>query len=179
MRIVRSTPDEIVVKNAPWFLAGTIGLFAASMPVAAFITRDQIDVLAVWAIAVTSALIALAGIAVARWTTVTMSKATGRIEFNTAALIGAGRRVVSFKHFIAARADVCSDAEGKASRLLFVFDDAMASELDPSECAAMERLRSRGFRRAKVTEIPLTVYYSGGDEAERLADQINAWAREK
>lgn len=177
MRIDRKTPDELVVLEEPWLFAIFLGSFVAAL---AFVLVRQHDEMSVWGslgLAAMTAVCAGMGFAVVRRTRVILSKATGRFEFETTALIGSGRRVVSMGHFIEARADVLDDSDGRTSRLVFAFSDAMAAEIEPAERARMERLRRLGFRRAKPTEIPLAIYFTGGDKAERLAGEINAWVK--
>lgn len=177
MRIVSSTPETLVVKTAPWFLAGILALFTIALLFVLVEKHDEASPLAVFVMISMTAVVAGFAVATARWTTVTLSKAAGRIEFETAALIGGGRRAFALRHLIEARADALSDSDGKSSRLLFVFSDAMAAEIDPIERQKIELLRRRGLRRATPTEIPLTIYYSSGDAAERLAAEINAWMK--
>lgn len=177
MRIDRKTPDELVVLEEPWLLAVIFCGFVLALAFVLLRQHDEMSLAGTVGLAAMTAVCAGVGSAVVRRTRVALSKATGRIAFETTALVGAGRRVVSLRHLLEARVDMLSDANGDTSRLVFAFSDAMADELDPVERARMERLKRRGLRRARITEIPLTIYFSSGDEAERIAAEINAWAK--
>lgn len=175
MRILRSTPDEFVVQTTSWLLAGALLVFAAALTPLLFGAGGSPGPFALAVMAVMISSMVAVGLAALRSMTVTLTKSTGRIEFKTVALIGAGRRVHALQNFIEARAEALSDADGKSSRLVFVFSDAMAEEIDPGERARREALRKCGFSRARLTDSPLTFYYSSGDRAERMAAAINTW----
>lgn len=178
MRIVRSSPDELVVRSASWLLAGALLAFAAALAPLLFGAGGAPGPLGLALMTAMIAAMAAGGIAAARATTVTLTKSTGRIKFHTVGLIGAGLREHALDDLIDVREDIHADADGKSSRLVFVFSDAAAGEIAPKDRMRIELLRRLGLRRAPPTHIPLTFYYCSGCGAERMAAEINAWRGE-
>lgn len=177
MRIIRSTREELSVASEPWLLAVMLAVFIVSIAYVLFAKHEEMSWAAILCATALLVFLAAALAGLARWTTVTLSKASGRIAFETRALIGGGKRIYALSDLDEARADILEDADGRSSRLLFAFRETMAETIDPVERARMENLKRRGLRRARLTDIPLTVYYVGGDCAERLAAEINAWLK--
>ena len=177
MRIVRNTPEEFVMREAPWLLAGAHGAFTLACFGVLLKQHAQMSIAGVVGLGLLTAICAGMGLGLARWTRVVLLRPAGRIEIETLAAIGGRRIALALADLVEARADILHDADGDTSRVMLVFRNAAAAGNSPADCARIDRLRRFGLRRAGPAEIPLTVYFTGGDKARRIADAANAWAQ--
>ena len=177
MRVVKSTADELVIRESPWFLAIFLILFSAGLVNTLIVESAGLSPLGA------AALLLMAAVTVGvvwfcvRFITVAFLRPADRIEVRRLGLGGDVCEVYALRHFAEAREDRSFGDASEATRVVLAFREEMAGELDPVERARFERLRRRGLRRADLTEIPLTVYFSGGGDAARIVRAINDWAK--
>jgi HlyD family secretion protein len=175
MRIARSTPEELVLEEAPWFLTVSLSLFAGAL--LCLVLADRSEMTTLGAAAVVGMNLVCLGVVwfVARWVRVSFSKTTGRIDYSVRTLAGSAQGSFALAHFVEARPDLLGGED--TSRLVLVFSEAMAAELDPIERARAEKLKAWGLRRASAAEFPVTVYFTSAEHVRQTADAVNAWFR--
>ena len=132
-------------------------------------------------------LLPLVLIFIIHWVKATFSRPAGRIEITRRGIGYYKQQVFPLRWFQQARVDEQTDSDGTTARIVLVFDEAMLQELPPDqrpkplserEIKWMSK-RKRTISNLPPHEIPLTYYFSDGNEHEAIAQAINEWAAER
>jgi uncharacterized membrane protein len=179
VKIHANTPDTLTVSERPYLLAIALGAFLVILLGALAVEISVLDFFSRLAIIFLVAAIVLIINLCLKFVRVEFSKATGRIEFSSRGLFLATRETFALSEFQEAREDIIKDSDSETSRVVLVFSESMIASMDPLLRQKLERRRAQGLRRAKLNEIPLTVYYVSGDSAARAVAAINAFAKSR
>ena len=186
MKIAEQTSSRLVITENPRILAAILIIPAAFIGYQLIIQGPNLEWFPWALLALFVILLPLAMVFTVHWVKVTFIRSAGRIEITRRGLAYYKEQVFPMRWFKHARVDEQSDSDGTTARVVLVFDEAMLKELPPDQRPKplTEREQNWLAKATKATttlppqEIPLTYYFSGGNEHDGIAKAINAWAEE-
>ncbi len=177
MKIAEQNHSRLVLAERPWFLAGFLGLMAG---VIGWLLWDEWSTMEPVARGVMVFMLTMIVVIIhftVHWVDVRFSRALGTIKLSRRGVLRTEQRRFRLEHFHHARLDKSDSSDGTTYRVVLVFDDAMVDEMPADLRDDIQKQTRRGFRQTPPNEVPLTYYFSGGENAERkIVDAINAWA---
>ncbi len=112
------------------------------------------------------------------WVTASFNRPSGRVEITRNGIAYYKRDVLPLRSFDHARIDEQSDSDGTTARVVLVFNEDVFDELPTSrrpKSAPRAPNKRWSIGDLEPHEIPITYYFSGGNEHEAIADAINEW----
>ena len=177
MKIAEQNHSRLVLAEKPRFLAGTLFLMAG---VLGWMLWNQWSNMDLAARGVMLFMLTTMGVVIhfsVHWVEVRFSRALGTIEISRRGVVRNDQRRYRLDHFDRARLDESSSNDGTTYRVVLVFDEAMVAEMPADLRDNIQKQTRRGFRQTPPHEVPLTYYFSGGENAEqKIVDAINDWA---